>query len=361
MTYHAVGLMSGSSLDGLDIAFVRLHKEGGGWRYEWIATECIPYPANWIDPLMEAKDLSVPDFLRLHTAYGHYTGRVVNAFLERHAEGLPIDFIASHGHTIFHDPASATTCQIGDGASIAAETGLPVISDLRNMDIALGGQGAPIVPLGEQLLFPEYDYWLNLGGIANITYQRDGAWTAFDICACNQVLNALAAEAGLEYDAGGTIADSGTTDRQLLAALNQVEYFGRPLPKSLDNAFSQKAILPLIQATALSLQDKMRTAVEHIADQLAPALSHNTASSRILVTGGGALNTFLISRLNAVCKAKNISLVVPDDQTVQYKEALIMALLGALRWQGKPTVLHTVTGARESSIGGALWLGHKKG
>ncbi len=347
--------MSGSSLDGLDIALVRLHESGGVWRYEWLATDCVSYPDEWIVRLKEAKGLGVPDFLRLHTAYGHYTGRVVRAFLDRQSESFAIDFIASHGHTIFHDPATGTTSQIGDGASIAAESGLPVISELRNMDLAFGGQGAPIVPLGEQLLFPEYDYWLNLGGIANITYRQESAWIAFDVCACNQVLNALAGSAGYPYDDGGRIAAGGRVDAELLEKLNGVAYFRQPVPKSLDNAFSVKEILPIIEGCGGSLPDRLRTSVEHMAVQIAAAIPAGSQAGQMLATGGGALNNFLIERLRARLEKRGIKVVVPDMLTVQYKEALIMALLGARRWRGETTTLHTVTGASRSSIGGAIW------
>lgn len=356
MTYHAIGLMSGSSLDGLDIAFVRLRREAGQWQYEWIATDCVPYPEPWIGRLKSARNLTVPQFMQLHTDYGHYTGRAVREFLNRHAAGLQVDFIASHGHTVFHDPDNGTTCQICDGASIAAESGIPVISDLRNMDIAFGGQGAPIVPLGEQLLFADYDYWLNLGGIANITWRRDGVYTAFDVCACNQVLNALAAEKGLLFDRDGAIAAAGHVEQQLLDALNEVEYFRRPVPKSLDNGFSQTDILPLLAEPSIALPDRLCTATEHAAQQISAVLTGTGKAARLLATGGGALNGYLISRLRALLGAKQIEVVVPDMQTVQYKEALIMALLGALRWEGSATVLSSVTGARKDSIGGAVWM-----
>lgn len=357
MTYHAIGLMSGSSLDGLDIAFVQLTEKDNRWRYEWIATECIPYNERWIDLLRSAKSLSVPDFLKLHSAYGHYTGQAVHTFLKKHPQA-PADLIASHGHTVFHEPASGTTCQIGNGASIAAETGLPVVSDLRSMDVAYGGQGAPIVPLGEQFLFPDYDYWLNLGGIANITYRHNDVWTAFDVCACNQVLNALATEMGQAFDENGILAAGGQVNTKLLETLNRLEYFKIPFPKSLDNAFSQNSILPVINASSIPLTDKLCTVVAHIAQQITAVVQPAALPARVLATGGGALNDFLIRRLSALLREKNVMVVVPDEQTVQYKEALIMALLGVLRWRGGHTVLRSVTGARISSIGGALWLGY---
>lgn len=356
-TYHAVGLMSGSSLDGLDIALVKFTEAGGRWHYEWLATECMEYPQEWRDALIGAKHLSVPQIFRLHTDYGRYTGTAVRSFLNNLNLAQQTDVIASHGHTVFHDPSSHTTCQIGDGASIAAITRLPVVSDLRSMDMAFGGQGAPIVPVGEQLLFPDYQYWLNLGGIANITHRKDDAWQAFDICACNQVLNTLAGEASLSFDDGGLIASGGQVVPELLLSLNGDEYFGRPAPKSLDNGFSAARILPLIAASGLSLPDRLRTAVEHMAIQIATTVVASGKRQRLLATGGGALNIFLISRLKDHLAEKNTEVVVPDLQTVQFKEALIMALLGVLRLRHQATTLQTATGATEASVGGALWWG----
>lgn len=356
MIFHAIGLMSGSSLDGLDICFVRLTETDGNWQFEWLDTACIPYSDIWQRKLRQAKLLSVPDFLKLHTEYGHFTGKLVREFLERNGKGIVPDFIASHGHTIFHEPENATTFQLGDGASIAAETGLSVISDLRNMDVAMGGQGAPIVPLGEKLLFGDYDYWLNLGGICNISFRENGVWKAFDIGACNQVLNALAFEAGQEYDEGGRMAASGKVNTELLAALNALKYFRKSPPKSLDNSFSEKDILPLVRHFEIPLPDKLRTAVEHVAQQIDACVALVESPQKLLATGGGALNSFLIERLSALLQEKKVSVIVPDMQTVQYKEALIMALLGALRWMGKATVMNSVTGGRTESVGGAVWV-----
>ncbi|MEO6832039.1 MAG: anhydro-N-acetylmuramic acid kinase, partial [Chitinophagaceae bacterium] len=231
------------------------------------------------------------------------------------------------------------------------------ISDLRNMDVALGGQGAPIVPLGEKLLFADYDYWLNLGGICNISFQENGTWKAFDIGACNQVLDALALEVAMEYDEGGKIAASGKVNTELLSVLNELEYFRKSPPKSLDNSFSEKKILPIIYRFDIPLPDKLRTAVEHIAVQIDACVAPAEIPQKLLATGGGALNTFLIERLSALLQEKKVAVIVPDMQTVQYKEALIMALLGALRWMGKATVMSSVTGGTGESVGGAVWVG----
>lgn len=357
-TYCAIGLMSGSSLDGLDIAMVELVEDQGRWTYTWIAAECIPYTPEWMHSLSHARELDLCGFLRLHTAYGHFLGKQVAGFLNRHPNKEPIDFIASHGHTIYHDPEQGTSFQLGDGAAIARETGLSVISDLRNMDIAYGGQGAPIVPMGDQCLFPDYHFWLNLGGIANMTFREYRHWRAFDIAACNQVLNALAKELGQEYDDGGNLAASGKNSTALLEALNDLDYYKKPLPKSLDNSFTSLELLPLFKDFDIPVVDQLHTYVTHVVQQISDCLTTANHHQRLLATGGGALNNYLIARLSAELRQKDIEVVVPDLQTIQFKEALIMALLGALRIQGKPGVLCSVTGAVQDSIAGALWLGN---
>ncbi len=356
MVYHAIGLMSGSSLDGLDIAFVKLEERSGIWRYEWIATDCIAYDDDWMARLRSASSLSVPEFLKLHTAYGHLTGKLIQEFLHRHAPNAAVDFIASHGHTAFHEPHNATTWQIGDGASIAAETGIPVISDLRSVDVAFGGQGAPIVPIGDKLLFGEYEYLLNLGGIANVSIQSKAI--AFDICPCNQLLNYYAAKLGKEYDEGGNFARSGNVDDVLQARLAVQEYYGLKPPKSLANEFSTDFILPEIENKGISPCDALATCVAHIVSRISSEVQPfvtNGSSGKLLATGGGVFNTFLLERLRASLAACQIEVVVPERRLVQFKEALIMALIGVLRWRKEPNVLSSVTGAKRDSIGGAIW------
>jgi anhydro-N-acetylmuramic acid kinase len=253
------------------------------------------------------------------------------------------------------------TAQLGDGAAIAAETGLPVISDLRSMDVALGGQGAPIVPIGEKLLFHGYDYWLNLGGIANLSAKNEDVYHAFDVCPANRVLDALAAALGKSYDENGALASGGVADSQLLEALNAQPYYAQPFPKSLANDFGTEVILPLIGTYTLSVQGKLRTYVEHIAQQIAAAVKavsgENTQKKKLLVTGGGVFNHFLIKTVKSQLEPLGITVVVPDEQTAAYKEALVMALIGALRWRQQPNVLSSVTGASRDTVNGALYLG----
>lgn len=362
MVYHVIGLMSGSSLDGLDIVKVELTEIGGQWTYEIQAADCIPYSEEWIGKLKTATSYNALDYMKLHTAYGHYIGQQVNAFIAKHQLEHKVHFIASHGHTVFHAPEAKMTAQLGDGASIAAETNLPVITDLRSMDIALGGQGAPIVPIGEKWLMPGYDFWLNLGGIANISSIIGKDYVAFDICAANRVLNTLANALGKDYDDGGQLASGGIVDAGLLGRLNSDPYFSKPYPKSLDNSFGIEVMLPLLQGSSLSVQTKLRTVVQHIAEQITAAVqmlisnNANQSTNKMLVTGGGAHNRFLLEVMDEMLSPLGIDIIVPDEMTINYKEALVMALMGTLRWREEVNVLHSVTGASRDSINGALWL-----
>ena len=352
--------MSGSSLDGLDIAYVQLTETRGQWAFEIIHAACVPYNEDWLHQLKHIHQLSVPDFLRLHTSYGHYTASAVKQFMDEHDLEHKVHFIASHGHTAFHDPATKTTFQLGDGAAISAQTSLPVITDLRAMDVAHGGQGAPIVPIGDQLLFAGYDYLLNLGGIANITIKNNGDYLAFDACPCNQLLNHFAAKAGLLYDDEGRIAGTGSVNTALLDALDGINYYGQTAPKSLSNEFSATEILPVIDALNLDNADALATTVLHIAQQIAKAIvpfANPETPTTMLVTGGGAFNIFLVKTLQDLLAPTGITLAIPDKQLIQYKEALVMALIGALRWREEENVFASVTGAARDSIGGALWLG----
>jgi anhydro-N-acetylmuramic acid kinase len=365
MEYRAIGIMSGSSLDGLDIAFVVFNETGRKWAFAIEAAECFAYPAEWVEKLKNSVNLHAKDYLLLHAEYGHYIGRQVNAFIEKYGLQHRVQIIASHGHTVFHFPPSGMTGQLGNGAAIAAETGINTVSDLRDMDVALGGQGAPIVPMGEKLLFEEYPLLLNLGGIANISAALPNGYIAYDICPANRVLNMLASEIGLDYDKGGKIAKNGMVREEALSALNQLPYFAEPFPKSLDNGFGIEVVYPLLKRFNLGTHDAMRTMVEHICIQLMRNAGRLAAqmtpgfTKKMLVTGGGAFNSFLVEKLRNSLLPLGIEPIIPDENTVNYKEALVMALLGVLRWREENTVIHTVTGANRSSIGGAVWMGQE--
>jgi anhydro-N-acetylmuramic acid kinase len=346
--------------------------------------DCYPYEEDWIKKLKSAISLQALDYQLFHTEYGHYLGREVNRFIAEHQLEYKVSLVASHGHTTFHVPSKKMTAQLGDGAAIAAATRLPVVSDLRSMDIALGGQGAPIVPIGESLLLGDYDYFLNIGGIANISASgknNSGRW-GFDVCAANRVLNMLAAENRKEYDDEGRMAASGNIHEHLLHHLNSLEYYQLPHPKSLANDFGTDTVYPLIKKSGCAINDALRTYTEHIAMQIKNAISivnnhklpaspsdlaattinhkPETINFKLLCTGGGAFNTFLVERLKAQLAPLNIDVIIPGENLVKYKEALIMALMGVLRWREETNVLASVTGAQRDSIGGAVWMGQEE-
>ncbi|HEY5367955.1 MAG TPA: anhydro-N-acetylmuramic acid kinase [Hanamia sp.] len=371
MIYNAIGLMSGSSLDGLDVTYAEFNEKAGKWDYEIKCAACVEYDETLTRKLKNATQLSAKDYQLLHADYGRYLGEMVNQFIEKFHLEHKVNLVASHGHTTFHSPEKRMTHQIGDGAAIAALTQLPVVSDLRAMDVALGGQGAPIVPLGEKLLFPDYHYFLNIGGIANVsinskqTNNEDSSLSskeiiAFDICAANRVLNMFASEKDLAYDEDGKMASAGKIHDGLLEKLNALDFYKLPPPKSLANSFGTDIIVPLIKSFNLSTEDSLRTYVEHIAIQVKNALEtefSNTVVQKLMITGGGAFNKFLIQRISKRLEEVNFEIYIPEADVVIYKEALIMALLGVLRWREQYTILSSVTGASRNSIGGALWLG----
>ena len=381
MVYRAIGLMSGSSLDGLDIVFAEFHENGGQWNYEILDACCYPYPEEWSIRLKNAVSLPALDYQLLHTGYGHFLGKQLNHFIDERRLRYQVALIASHGHTTFHVPEKRMTAQLGDGAAIAALTRLPVVTDLRALDLALGGQGAPIVPIGEKLLLKEYDYFLNIGGIANIS-RNAHPYVAFDICAANRVLNMLANQTGKEFDEGGKIAATGKVDAALLQKLNGLDYYKQPYPKSLANEFGTEMVYQLIQDAGYRIQDAgyriqdaLRTYTEHIVVQIKNAISilknqqpafaepsagkPASSNQQLLVTGGGAFNTFLIQRLKEELKKLKTEVIIPDEKLVKFKEALIMAFIGVLRWRQEYNILSSVTGASGDSIGGALWTGQE--
>lgn len=355
--------MSGSSLDGLDIVFAEFNVNAANWNYEILAADCYEYNREWKERLQSATSLNALDYQLLHTDYGHYLGQQANKFIDANNLHFKVGLIASHGHTTFHVPQQQMTAQLGDGAAIAAETGLPVVSDLRALDVAFGGQGAPIVPIGEKLLLKDFNFYLNLGGIANISFNLSDQYIAFDICAANRVLNLICNEVNKEFDEGGQMAALGNVHEGLLQKLNALDYYKQSYPKSLANDFGTEMVYPLLKSFGLPHSDELRTYAEHIVFQTKKAIEQNfksqTPNLKLLATGGGAFNTFLMQRLSEELSQLKIEVVVPNESLVKYKEALIMALIGVLRWRQEYNVLSSVTGAQRDSIGGAVWIGQE--
>ena len=362
-TVTAIGLMSGSSLDGLDLALVRFIEENEKYRFQILGAETLPYPNPWKKQLAVAYFKQPDELGELDKAYGQYLGEQVLAFAQKHK--VTPDFVASHGHTIFHKPKEHYTLQIGDGQTLAKACGFMVINDFRSEDVSKGGQGAHLVPIGDLLLFSDYEICLNIGGIANVSYDEDGKRIAYDICIANQALNYLAQLKGLDFDRDGDLARNGKVDIDLLKKLNNSPFFLQEPPKSMGREYFetyQKGVLVTGPSTlraasgttgsgALSVPDMLATFTEHIALQIALAVRW-LPKGKILVTGGGARNKFLIERLQARTKHE---VVVPDKQIIDYKEALIFAFLGLRRLEGKTNVLASVTGAESDSCSGRIW------
>jgi anhydro-N-acetylmuramic acid kinase len=350
-SYYALGTMSGTSLDGLDLALCHFTKPDTGWDYKVIAAATFPYKKDLQERLVKAIELSAYEFVKLDTDLACFMARTINTFLSKQ-EILP-DFIASHGHTTFHQPAIGITSQIGNGAILAAHTGITTVCDFRTIDVALGGQGAPLVPIGDELLFGQYDACLNLGGFSNISFRKDGRRIAFDISPCNMALNYLANRLDMPYDRNGETARKGRIDTILLHKLNSLDFYSRTGAKSLGKEWFDTVFRPCLDESTSSTEDKLRTLTEHIVTQLAMA-SHGKDGEKMLITGGGACNTFLIERLS---QFGNKEIVIPDAQTIDFKEAIIFAFLGVLRIRGEINCLRDVTGARINSCGGAVYHG----
>lgn len=341
--------MSGTSVDGLDVCCASFsRREDGLWQYQIDAARGYTYPPELRRRLREeVQHMSAREFVAFHSEYGFFLGDRVNDFMAE--TGLHPDIIASHGSTVFHEPDRQIMFQIGDGAAIAARTGIPTVSDFRRLDIMLGGQGAPLVPIGDNLLFGDFDYCLNIGGFSNISYREGERRIAFDISPVNYVINHYCLTVGLDMDRDGLLAARGTVCEPLLERLDALDYYQRSAPKSLAREWVEREVFPLLDNCALPLEDLLRTFYEHCAGQLARV---TVPGRRILVTGGGAWNRFLLERMQAL---SGCELVVPEPTVVEFKEALIFAFLGVLYMQDQPSCLRSVTGARHDNIGGMLF------
>lgn len=343
--------MSGSSLDGVDIAYCEFTHKKGNWSYRVPYSITYQYSDYWKEKLEHLPGATAYDLAKIDNEYGLFLGKILSVFI-RDGHIKP-DFIASHGHTIFHDPDHYFTCQIGKGSAIASLTQMPVISDFRSSDMAKGGQGAPLVPIGDKLLFGDYDFCLNLGGIANVSFDDDeGQRVAFDIGPCNMALNYLSSLMEMPYDNEGSEARKGKVDISLLEELNSLDFYWKTGAKSIGREWFEREIIPVLTRSKASLQDKMATFTEHIAQQIGKIMTKHYGQT-LLITGGGAYNTYLVERIT---EAVIPEVIIPGNKVIDYKEAIIFALLGALRYRNQTNVLKSVTGASSHSIAGTIWL-----
>ena len=347
---HCIGLMSGTSMDGVDLAHCTFTHNNGQWHFQMNAAECMPYPEVWQKRLVHLSEQNAEVFAKTNVYYGHFLGQCVQQFAENNQLTETTDLVSSHGQTVFHNPARGYTIQIGHGAAIAKECNLPVVCDLRTSDMAYRGQGAPIVPFGEQLLFPSHKQFVNIGGITNVSLHSENSVIGYDVCMGNLLLDAIAETMGQSFDRSGLLAQSGKVNQNLLSQLNDHDFFEKPPPKSLDAEEVINTFFPIVMASPLSNADRMATLVEHIAIQLAANLNKEFP---VLLTGGGALNNYLVTRIEAHFENE---IIVPEQQLIEFKEALIIALLGVLRLQKQPNVLSSVTGAEKNTINGAVYL-----
>jgi anhydro-N-acetylmuramic acid kinase len=347
---RAIGLMSGTSLDGIDIAFVFFQKDQKKWKFKLGPFTSLPYNRFWKNRLKNLINSSALEYVKTHAEYGHFLGKQIANFIKEN--GLKVDLIASHGHTVFHQPEKGFTSQLGSGAAIAVETGITVVCDFRSMDVARSGQGAPLVPIGDALLFNEYKVRINLGGFSNFSMNGLKKLLAFDICASNIVLNHLAERLKEDFDNDGNIARGGQLIPELLKKLNKLEYYNQTGPKSLGVEWVEKEIFPLLSPSH-KVEDLLRTYVEHIAVKISTILNAYCADSeRALFTGGGVYNSFLMERISKMTQAQ---IEIPAEEIVEMKEAIIFAFLGLLRLNGEENILGSYTGACNNSISGAVY------
>lgn len=345
--YKAIGIMSGTSLDGVDLAYCIFDKKQGKWEYKIIKSITTTYDDKWKARLLNAHKLSAEELTKLDFEYGDYLGRLVSAFIVR--QNLKPNLVASHGHTVFHNPTEGYTLQIGKAGAIAAHLDCKLVSDFRAQDIALGGQGAPLVPIGDHLLFEEYDACINLGGVANISTLNDNKRIAWDIAFCNMPMNYLMQEFDKSYDNEGILASQGSINKDLLQEFNKLEYYKNTYPKSLGREQFDADIIPLLNNWKIKTEDKLRTWVEHISTQIIKNIGNK--KGRILLTGGGVLNSFLIEEIISKTESK---IIIPNKQLIDSKEALIFAFLGVLKLEGEINILSSVTGAKVNHCSGII-------
>lgn len=348
--WRGIGVMSGTSLDGVDLALCEFSENNKNWDYKILKANTFSYPIELRNRLANATQASALELVTLNNDVATFFSDCINFWVEK--EDKP-DYIASHGHTVFHQPERGLTTQIGNGAIIAAQTKIPVVCDFRSKDVALGGQGAPLVPIGDELLFSEYDACLNLGGFSNISFKNNNSRVAFDISPCNMALNDLAQRANFEFDKDGCLSKNGTIISELFNNLNKIKYYQHPFPKSLGKEWFEANFLPILEVFLKknTIQDVARTVLEHIAYQIAKNIPDSC--KKVLITGGGANHKFLLQQVSKF--REKVELFVPDKLIVDYKEALIFAFLGLLRLNFRNNCLKSVTGANADSCGGCVY------
>jgi anhydro-N-acetylmuramic acid kinase len=342
-----IGVMSGTSMDGLDLAAVEFTYNNEKWNFCLTDSKTVSYSENWFNKLNNAPNVSGEKLMELHSEYGNFIGIQINKFIKE--TGFEPDLIASHGHTIFHQPEKHFTLQIGNGAEIATITKTKTVADFRITDVALGGQGAPLVPVGDKLLFSDFEYCLNLGGFANVSFEKDKQRIAYDNCPVNFTLNHFAEKQGFPYDKNGELGRQGKLNNILLEELNSLDYYQQKPPKSLGREWMEDTFFPVLESYKIPDLDKMRTIYEHVAQQIAKIC---TGRDSLLITGGGAFNTFLIEQIK---KHSTLNVVIPKPEIINYKEALIFAFLGVLRIQNKINCFSSVTGASKDSSCGIIF------
>lgn len=348
--YNVVGVMSGTSLDGIDLAHIHFNIQDNIWHFELLECETIPYSEVWVQTLKAAVDFEEKDLVRLNIEYTKVLANIISSFIEKYAL-TNLDAVCSHGHTILHQPQKGITLQIGNLPELAKLIQQRVICNFRVQDVLLGGQGAPLVPIGDRILFSSFDFCLNLGGFSNVSMELEGKRIAFDISPVNTVLNYYANLLHLPYDDQGNIARNAKVSDSLLAELDALEFYVMPFPKSLGIEFVKSTIFPIIEKYNLPIPEVLATFNWHIANQIAKALP--VKNGKLLVTGGGAYNLFLLERIKS--QLPYIELIIPEAKTLEFKEALIFGLLGVLRWRNDINVLASVTGAKTDHCSGEIW------
>lgn len=351
--YEGIGVMTGTSLDAIDLAYCRFEEQNDSYVWVCLLAESIEIEARWRDRLMALPQQTAEIYAKTHVYLAHYLGKNIANFIHKHQ--LRPQFVAVHGQTIFHQPHKNFTAQIGDGETLVSYLQCPLVCNFRNKDVALGGEGAPLVPLGEKYLFPDTRLFLNLGGFANVSYGQQ----AFDIAPCNLVLNALlrAFNPDADYDRGGQIARAGKLLPELLAALNALPYYRQKAPKSLGSEWVEQQLFPIFAAYKPELADGLHTFCEHLAQQTAASVEQlGVQHEQLLITGGGRHHDYLMERLGHHLEPLHISIAETSDELVDFKEAIIFAFLGLRALTGKPNTLKSVTGARQDAVCGSVHL-----